>query len=294
MQNIFLYGNPTQSSRLDELRDFLLALIAAAGSVRLCAEKDYRDFLLRIAPEAAGSIQLTAMPPEVTADTADTLAISIGGDGTFLTTANRIGRSGVPVMGINSGHLGYLSAANISNARLITQRIVEGDFTTEPRTLISATSPNTILPPNAHALNEVAILKQDTASMITIEATIGDSPLATYTGDGLLVSTPTGSTGYNLSVGGPIISPLCSDWVISPVAAHSLSMRPLVVPDSISLSITCRSRSGSMMLAIDGRSTPLPITTRLELKKADFKIRVAHLPEQSFIHSLRHKLHWAE
>ena len=130
--------------------------------------------------------------------------------------------------------------------------------------------------------------------MITIEATIGDSPLATYTGDGLLVSTPTGSTGYNLSVGGPIISPLCSDWVISPVAAHSLSMRPLVVPDSISLSITCRSRSGSMMLAIDGRSTPLPITTRLELKKADFKIRVAHLPEQSFIHSLRHKLHWAE
>lgn len=291
MQNIFLYGNPTQSSRLDELRDFLLALIAAAGSVRLCAEKDYRDFLLRIAPQTADSIEPASAPP---ADPGETLAISIGGDGTFLTTANRIGRSGVPVMGINSGHLGYLSAANISNARLITQRIVEGDFTTEPRTLISATSPNTILPPNAHALNEVAILKQDTASMITIEATIGDSPLASYTGDGLIVSTPTGSTGYNLSVGGPIISPRCSDWVISPIAAHSLSMRPLVVPDSISLSITCRSRSGSMMLAIDGRSTPLPITTRLELKKADFEIRVAHLPEQSFIHSLRHKLHWAE
>ncbi|MDE6323687.1 MAG: NAD(+)/NADH kinase [Paramuribaculum sp.] len=291
MQNIFLYGNPTQTSRINEVREFLIALTAAAGNVRLHAEPDYRDFLIRILPTAASSIEKAAAAPD---EPNNTLALSIGGDGTFLTTANRIGRSGVPIMGINAGHLGYLSASNISDAVTIAERIVKGDYTTEPRTLISVFSSGAQLPGNAHALNEVAILKQDTASMITIEARIGDSPLATYTGDGLLISTPTGSTGYNLSVGGPIISPRCSDWVISPVAAHSLSMRPLVVPDSISLHISCRSRSGSMMLAIDGRSTPLPIDTRLELRKADFEIKVAHFPEQSFVHTLRHKLHWAE
>ncbi|MCM1477781.1 MAG: NAD(+)/NADH kinase, partial [Bacteroides sp.] len=216
----------------------------------------------------------------------------IGGDGTFLTPANIICSSATPIMGINAGHLGYLAATDIANAAEAARNIVLGHYTTELRTLLKVESNSAQLPPNPFALNEVAFLKQDTASIITVEARVNGNFLASYSGDGLIVATPTGSTGYNLSAGGPIMSPRAANWVITPVAPHSLSMRPLVIPDSATVEVRARSRSNSLMLAIDGRAVALPVETRFTLSKAPFSIKVAHLDGYTFIDTLRHKLHW--
>lgn len=286
MPSILLYGNPTQESHLDDLRRFIGALSATLGHDRIYAYRDYLPFLRAIAPDDARDIiPITDTLPEAL------LAISIGGDGTFLTTANLLAGSDIPVMGINAGHLGYLSATDITTADSLAEKIAAGDFITSPHTLISVES-DAPLPPRPYALNEVAFLKLDNASMITINTAVNGCELASYSGDGLIISTPTGSTGYNLSVGGPIISPRAADWVISPIAPHSLSMRPLVVPDNVTLTITASARTASMQLAIDGRSTPLPVASRFTLRKAPFAINVAYFRDYTFIDTLRHKLHW--
>ena len=288
MSRIDIHRNPDQSEHLVHLKSFLKTLIKAAAGCELRADPRYLEFIAGIIPEARREIA-----PISTSDGEPTsLALSIGGDGTFLTTANRIGASGTPIMGINSGHLGYLSATDIARAdHEIARLITEGDYRVESRTVIAVDSASP-LPSRPFALNEVAFLKQDTASMITVTATVNGNKLASYSGDGLLVSTPTGSTGYNLSVGGPIMSPRCADWIISPIAPHSLSMRPLVVPDSVTLEISTQSRSKTMLLAIDGRATPLPVESRFTLSKAPFNIHVAHLKGHTFTDTLRHKLHW--
>lgn len=289
-QRIDIYGSPARSTRVADLKRFIAALSGASRGHRLHVEPTFLAYLTECAPEeAAGLHPLTEAESR---DGLTRLALSIGGDGTFLATANLIGNSGTPIMGINSGHLGYLSAADITHADALAASIVEGDWSVESRTIIAVSSDSPLLPERPYALNEVAILKQDTASMITVEARINGDLLANYSADGLIISTPTGSTGYNLSVGGPIIAPGSGDWVISPIAAHSLSMRPLVVSDDVTLTIKARSRSRSMRLAIDGRSTSLPVETRLTLTKAPFSIKVAHLPGYNFIDTLRNKLHW--
>lgn len=290
MPQIDIYGNPAQSNLHAHLENFIKALIEVSGGQGLRADPQYLAFLTQLVPEAEGII--TPITPGSSDGPPTALALSIGGDGTFLTTANRIGSAGTPIMGINSGHLGYLSATDIARAdSTIARSIVEGNYKVDSRTLITVESSSPI-PPRPFALNEVAFLKQDTASMITVTATINGLNPASYSGDGLLVSTPTGSTGYNLSVGGPIMSPRCADWVISPIAPHSLSMRPLVVPDSATIEITTSSRSKTMLLSIDGRATPLPVNTRFTLRKTPFEIHVAHLCGHTFIDTLRHKLHW--
>lgn len=288
MPRIDIYGNSRQSTKLHELRRFFEALTLSGSPENLHVDNEYLLFLREVIPDIAALLK----PIDAASDPAPSLALSIGGDGTFLTTANRIGCSGTPIMGINSGHLGYLSAADIAQADALAGRIVSGEFSVEPRTLLQVCSESPLLPPRPFALNEVAILKQATASMITVETRLNGHLLASVGGDGLIVSTPTGSTGYNLSVGGPVVSPNSTEWILSPVAPHSLYMRPLVVDDSSVVSVRVRSRSGFFMLAIDGRSTSLPEDTELVLRKAPFRINVAHLPGQNFIDTLRYKLHW--
>lgn len=278
-----------QSEGLDYLGRFFRALTDAADQTRLIVKPDYRRFLVANFPELAD--KLNPLEGEIR-EAESALALSVGGDGTFLTTASIAAPLNLPVMGINSGHLGYLSATDINNAPEAAASIIAGDYQVEPRTMLQVKSETPLLPDAPFALNEVAILKQDTASMITVNATLDDHPLASYSGDGLIISTPTGSTGYNLSVGGPIVGPHSADWIISPIAPHSLSMRPLVINDEITVRVTARSRSKNMLLAIDGRSTPLPIATELVISKAPFCTRLAMLRQNNFISALRHKLHW--
>lgn len=288
MPRIDIYGNPTQKAKLEELRRFFESLFLCCPAEDLRVAPDYLHFLHRVVPSIASALSAI----DASESEAPSLALSIGGDGTFLTTANRMGDTGTPIMGINSGNLGYLSAADIARADAVVGRIVSGEFEVEPRAVILAHSESELLPERPFALNEIAVLKRATASMITVETHLNGHLLASISGDGLIVSTPTGSTGYNLSVGGPIVSPGSREWILSPVAPHSLSMRPLVVNDSSEVRVKVHSRSGSFMLAIDGRSVPMPDNTELLLKKAPFCIKVAHLPGQNFIDTLRYKLHW--
>lgn len=286
---IAIYGNkPRDPQRRAEVIGVMTLLATYAGSgVKFMLEKRYSDYLVQYTDVAASYPVFESEKPPV----AD-LVMSIGGDGTFLRTANSVGALQAPIIGINSGHLGYLAAAQIDDMPHVMEQILSGKCTVEPRSVLAVSSPDVRLKGFAFALNEVAILKQDTASMITVSTRLGGSVLAEYRADGLIVSTPTGSTGYNLSVGGPIVSPAAPVWVISPIAAHSLAMRPLVVSDSETVDTDVRSRSGSFLLSIDGKSQVLHEGVRLHIERAPWQVNVVHLADMDFPLTLRSKLLW--
>jgi len=214
------------------------------------------------------------------------LAIAIGGDGAFLKTAAWVGGSGIPVAGINTGHLGFLAAFSFDRPDELERHLMGGDFTTTQRSLLEVETPAGVF----HALNEAAITRGENASMVTVDTEINGHHSLTYKGDGLIIATPTGSTAYNLSVGGPILDPSVSGWVISPIATHSLAVRPLVINDSVLLTATVNLRAQTFRLTIDGRSLSLPAGCRLQLRKAPFSLNVVTLPGHTFTDTLRSKL----
>ena len=220
------------------------------------------------------------------------LLLSLGGDGTFLRAARQFGPSRLPIMGINAGRLGFNTAASIDETSRIASAIAAGDFEVESRSLLKVTSVADGEIQEDVALNEVAILKLDSASMISSAVRLNNRPLANYVGDGVIVATPTGSTGYNLSVGGPILEPTAPIFVISPIAAHSLSLRPVVVANNSIISIITQSRSGSYLLSVDGESRPMPANSELTLSLAEADVKVAYLKGHHFADVLRNKLLW--
>lgn len=224
-------------------------------------------------------IRLTE-PPE-----AD-LAIAIGGDGAFLKTAAWVGASGVPVAGINTGHLGFLAAFSFDRPHQIFENLLTGDYLVEPRSVIEIDTPTGVY----YALNEVAITRGEHASMVTVETEINSHHSLTYKGDGLIIATPTGSTAYNLSVGGPILDPSLGAWVLSPIAAHSLSVRPLVISDSSNLRLRVSLRAASYNLAVDGKSLSLPSESVLTIRRAPYPVNVVSLASHPFTDTLRSKL----
>lgn len=282
---IAIYGNEYQKDYLVELADFFGSL--SDYNVWVEIEAGFFEYLCRVLPA----------PPRVNEvihgdDFSAALALSIGGDGTFLKTAEWVGDKQIPIIGINTGHLGYLADVSISEMNHLVDDILNERFKIEERSLIEVAIDGDTVAGWPYALNEVAILKQDTSSMISAKTEINGIGLTTYQGDGLIVSTPTGSTGYNLSVGGPIIEPTTPCWVISPIAAHSLTMRPLVVRDSSEVRITVSSRSSSFRISLDGRSMTLPADTVVTLRKAPFATRVVQRLDHHFSDTLRSKLLW--
>lgn len=227
--------------------------------------------------------------------TAD-FAISIGGDGTFLRTARWVGAKEIPILGFNTGHLGFLAEESIISATRLIDTLAEGHYIIESRSLLEVRAVEgnirSSLSGWAYALNEVAIIRQDTASMITVNTKLDDMPVASYQGDGLIISTPTGSTAYNLSVGGPIIQPTAPCWVLSPIAPHSLTMRPLVVSDSHVIETAVESRADTYRLTLDGRTLILPIDVKLHVRRAPFVVKVLHSDGHNFIDTLSAKLLW--
>lgn len=223
--------------------------------------------------------------------TAD-IVISIGGDGTFLRTTAAIGKKDIPIFGVNAGRLGFLADINENELAKAISDVLTGKYTIEQRSLLQLTTENKAFSGYNYALNEIAVLKQDTASMITVNAHIDGNFLNSYEADGLILATPTGSTAYAMSVGGPIMTPTAANFILAAVAPHSLTARPLVVEDSSVITLNIESRSGSFLISLDGRSNVLPVGTNLTVKKADFTLKVVKRLGQTFYSTLRDKLMW--
>ncbi|MDR1881284.1 MAG: NAD kinase [Prevotella sp.] len=220
------------------------------------------------------------------------LAISIGGDGTFLRTASIIGKKNIPVLGINAGRLGFLADVGEKDLEDTFADIFSGNYRIEHRSQLQLSPEHGACHGFNYALNEIAILKQDTASMITVHAHINGEYLTSYEADGLIIATPTGSTAYSLSVGGPVIEPTAANFVITSVAPHSLSNRPLVVTDDCVLTIDVECRNRNFLVSLDGRSGIFGAGAKLTIKKADFTLRVIKRKGNTFYDTLRNKLMW--
>lgn len=219
-------------------------------------------------------------------------AISVGGDGTFLTTAAAIADKNIPILGINCGHLGFLADVQTTDVDAIMDQLIHGQYTIESRSLLTLTESGNghILSPNA--LNEIALLKQGLSSMITIETYVNGEKLMNLEADGLVLATPTGSTAYNMSVGGPIMVPQARGILLSPIAPHSLSIRPLVVPDDWKLDMKIYSRNGNYLVSVDGRSQTMSTDTTIHVEKAPYTIKLVQIGKNSFLKSLKDKLLW--
>lgn len=221
-------------------------------------------------------------------------AISLGGDGTFLRAAMYVGDKGIPILGINIGHLGFMSEVAPSEIANAIECLRTGRYRVEHRSVLEAVvaDGDPVLGEYPYALNEIAFLKQDVSSMLKIHVSAAGDYLTTYSADGLVVATPTGSTGYSLSAGGPVLVPASRSLVISPVAPHSLSVRPIVIRDDVSLSVSVESRSGHFLVSVDGRSVSRSSGSSLTIRRAPFDICIAHVGSKTFFDTLREKLMW--
>ncbi|MDR1809116.1 MAG: NAD kinase [Prevotella sp.] len=220
------------------------------------------------------------------------MALSIGGDGTFLQTASLIGKNDIPILGINTGRLGFLSDVSSDDVETALPYVLSGKYRIEERTQLTLTTESKAFQGYNYALNEVAVLKQDSSSMITIHAQVNGEYLTSYQADGLIVATPTGSTAYSLSVGGPVLSPDSTNFLLSAIAPHSLTTRPLVIKDDSIIALDVESRNGHFLVSLDGRSEALNTGTRLEIKKGHFPLRVVKRVGHTFYETLREKLLW--
>lgn len=231
----------------------------------------------------------------VDGDTDCDMALSIGGDGTFLRTAAKIGRRGIPILGINAGHLGFLADVQLSEIEAALPAIlVDNKFEVEFRRLLQLEIPDCQQPYLHFALNEVAVLKRDQSSMVSVSVFVDGNLLNQYDADGLVIATPTGSTAYAMSAGGPILEPQSHCWVIVPIAPHTLTTRPLVIRDNCQLDIAVESRNNIYLVSTDGQTVHLTTQSRLRLSLADYEIGVVRRPDHTFYDTLRAKLMWGK
>ena len=220
------------------------------------------------------------------------LLISIGGDGTLLKAVTYVRESEIPILGINTGRLGFISSISAGQIDDAITDILKGNYKINERTLLELRSDKKLFKEKNFALNEVAVSKKDTSSMIRIDAYVDDEFLNTYWADGLVVSTPTGSTGYSLSCGGPIIMPGTNNIIITPNAPHNLNVRPIIIDDNSVVKLKVEDRDQLALVSLDSRSRAFDSETELIIKKASFKIKLIQPQNNSFTKTIRHKLMW--
>jgi len=217
---------------------------------------------------------------------------SLGGDGTLLETLTHVAVSGVPILGINLGRLGFLAVISRENITEALQLYFEGSYTYEERSLIQLRTGDDLFGKINYALNEFAILRKDTSSMITVKSYLDGEFLNTYWVDGLMVATPTGSTGYSLSCGGPVIMPDTKNFIITPISPHNLNVRPLILSEHSELRFRVESRNQSYQISLDSRSVAVTDQIDIYIEKAPFSARLIKIKGTSFLDTLRNKLTW--
>lgn len=281
---IALFGNNYQAMHLEEVREFIADL--RSKQIAVAIHEEFAEYLL--------SHDIKINRGEICRDIPDdaSMAASIGGDGTFLRTAEWVGMREIPIMGINTGHLGYLTGFSFDDPRKIEEALA-GKYDISRRITLKVSSDFIPSDQYPYALNEVSVAKGDTASMVTVKATINGLFLTDYQSDGLIVSTPTGSTAYNLSCGGPILEPTLDAIVLSPIAPHSLTLRPLVVDSRSELCLELYSRGEECHVSIDGRTFKVPSNgSEIKITKSPFHVKVVQPCSTGFPDVLRNKLNW--
>lgn len=285
IMRIAVFGNKYQKEKSAQSELLFNVLEKYGVEISIC--KDFYAFLV-------SNMNLHPQPKQLITDNhfdAD-IAISMGGDGTFLKTAERIGEKNIPILGINTGRLGFLADVAPHEIENTISEIINGKYHVEERTLLQLQTKGLSTTFYPYALNEIAISKRDSSSMLTIHTYLDNNYLNAYQADGLIIATPTGSTAYSLSVGGPIIVPQAHNFVITAVAPHSLNVRPLVINDNSVIRLQVESRNTNFLIGVDGRSAVMNTQYELNIRKADYTTKVVKRPNHLFHNTLRNKLMW--
>lgn len=286
---VALYGRVVADNLQPHIRRMISELQIAGAQVII-----YEPFLnqLPFSSDLPDSIKKFSDYEELK-DKADFM-FSVGGDGTFLEATTFVRNSGIPILGINIGRLGFLSSISIQETQAAIDAIVKKNYLTDSRSLLKLHSRNSLFGKKNFALNELTVHKKDTSSMITIHTWLDGSFLNSYWADGLIISTPTGSTAYSLSCGGPIVLPRAGNFLITPIAPHNLNVRPVVVSNTceIKLKVEGRSNGESFLVSLDSRSETIDSSVELTVSRNDFEINILRLPDYSYLNTIRNKLNW--
>lgn len=288
---IAIYGQYYQNSTEPIIKDIFVFF--NANQVELVIEA---DFLKLLYEKNIVKKEYKTFSNYTDLDASFDLLISIGGDGTILRAATFVRNSGIPILGVNAGRLGFLAKVQKENIETFLQIVIYKRFSISKRTLLDleCNPRNETVDALNFAMNEITISKKDTTSMITIETHLNGEYLNSYWADGLIVSTPTGSTGYSLSCGGPVLTPDVQSFVITPIAPHNLNARPLVIPDTTEIKLKVSGRESQYLVALDSRIITINDTTELTIRKTPFEINMVEIPEETFLKTLRTKLLWGE
>ena len=285
---IALFGSPFPEKSTKYIQH-LVTKIEAEKKQQIIVEEKFFDFLEKII-RFKQNVQLFSDFNDLRGN-ADFL-FSIGGDGTLLKATTFVRNSNIPIMGINTGRLGFISSISIDKIDYAINNLLKENYSINNRTLLKLSTKNHLFKDMNFALNEVAVTKKDTSSMIKIETYLNNDFLNTYWADGLIISTPTGSTGYSLSCGGPIIMPGTGNIIITPITQHNLNVRPIVVEDSSIIKLKVEDRDQLALVSLDSRSRAFDSSIELTIKKADFCIKLIELKDNTFIPTVRNKLMW--
>lgn len=287
---VAIYGQAIHESDGKYIAELLGALEHIDASISI--EEDFQQLLLKngFATEADTFSQFGGL------DDSFELFISIGGDGTMLRAITFIGDKGIPIVGVNTGRLGFLSTFKKEDAKKLVTEFAEGHFTLEERSLVEISLDDDTSEFGAinYALNEVTVSRKDTTSMITVETYLDGEYLTSYWADGLIVATPTGSTGYSLSCGGPVMAPTAKSLVLTPIAPHNLNARPLVISDDTEIRLKVSGREDNHLVSLDSRIATIPNDKEIRIRKSNFTIKMVEYKSESFLKTLRNKLLWGE
>jgi len=285
---IAIFGKSFQESFTIYMNDLVNKLLD--NNIEILIFKQFYDFLNEQGVNVKEKVVVFNQPFTLS-DHID-FVLSIGGDGTFLETVYYVRNNNIPILGINAGRLGYLANTSENEISEAIDLLLQNKYSIEERTLIQIDDKKNIFGDFSSALNEISIHRNDSSSLLTIHTYINNEFLNTYWADGLIIATPTGSTAYSLSAGGPIIVPNSENFVITPIAPHNLTVRPIVISDKNEIILKVESRSPRYLVTADYRSVTFDTGIELKIKKADYKVKLVKFKNQSYFNTLRNKLMW--
>jgi NAD+ kinase len=285
--NIGVFGKSIPSEYLPAIQQLFLQLIRAGGHLTFF-EPFFNELKRNYNIDIQGDTFINHLDINGKLD----CLVSIGGDGTLLNTIALVRDSGIPVLGINTGRLGFLSSVSTEDIEQAADALFTMKYTLDQRTLIRLDSPSGLFGEVNYALNELAVYKKEPNTMLTIHAWVNDLFLNSYWADGLIIATPTGSTAYSLSCNGPILHPGSGDFIITPIATHNLTVRPIVIPDNSVIRLKVEGRSNDFFVSLDSRFKAIDSTKEIMVVKEDFKINLIRMENQNFFSTIREKLKW--